>query len=75
MKRIWSKGELSMRDSEIIKYYKLGYSMRECAKCFGVCLETVRRTLKAFAPKLIRPIGDTRNHSSGKAASNRHNHA
>lgn len=56
------------RDEKLIELYRSGHSMREVGEAFDISFERVRKILRRSAPHLIRPIGDTRNHSSGRAA-------
>ena len=74
MKR-WRNGEppnkKKKRNAGVVALYAAGHSMREVAGRFGVSLERVRQIVRREQPSLIRPMHDTRSHSSGLNASAR----
>jgi len=56
------------RNEAIVAYYRRGFSFRETGSHFRLDRETVRLVVKKIAPEIIRPHGDTRSNSTGKAS-------
>jgi DNA-directed RNA polymerase sigma subunit (sigma70/sigma32) len=62
------------RDDAIVEYYGDGFSLRETAAHFNISFERVRQIMLREAPRKIRSIGDTRQHSSGTVSKYRSRH-
>lgn len=59
------------RNDKLIALYAKGFSFRELAARFRISMQCANQILLRFAPHLIRPKGDTTQHSTGLASMQR----